>query len=142
MIKTPFGISVHLVSINAERLSEALPPQVQFQINLQVPSSPPFRRDEVVVIPFTFTISSIPPVVQISLKGQAFFIPKDKEGRKLRDEILEKKKVPQPIVQAIFSNAIADVIVISRSLGVPPPLPPLQIPQQRKPPEQRYTPVQ
>jgi len=137
-----FTLSVHLTSINAERLSETLPPQVQFQINLQVPSAPPFRRDEALIIPFSFTIASLPPVVQISLKGQAIFMPRDKDGRKLRDEIMSKKKIPQQVVQAIFNNIIADVIIISRSLGVPPPVPPMRLPQPKKSPEQRYTPVQ
>lgn len=137
-----FTLSVHLTSINAERLSETLPSQVQFQINLQVPSSPPFRRNEVLIIPFSFAIASLPPVVQISLKGQALFMPRDKDGRKLRDEIITKKKIPQQVVQAIFNNIIADVIIISRSLGVPPPVPPMRLPQPPKSSEQRYTPVQ
>ncbi len=137
-----YTLSVHLTSINAERLSETLPPQVQFQINLQVPSAPPFRRDETLIIPFSFTIASLPPVVQISLKGQAILMPRDKDGRKLRDEIVSKKRIPQPVVQAIFNNVIADVIIISRSLGVPPPVPPMQLPSPRKSSEQKYTPIQ
>ena len=138
------AISIQLVSITAERLSENLPPQIQFQVNLSIPSDQPFSRNESVIVPFTFTINSIPPVVHYSIKGRAIITPQKKRGEeKTLKEIVEKKKIPQQVVQAVFINMLAEVIVLSRSLGVPPPIPPIQLPQPRKTTkEQHYSPVQ
>ncbi len=138
------AISIQIISISAERLSETLPPQIQFQVNLSVPSGQPFTREHRVIIPFTFTINSIPPVVQYSIKGRAVLVPHKGRGEeKSLKEIVDKKKIPQQVVQAIFINVIAEVIVLSRSLGVPPPIPPIQLPQPRKTTrEQHYSPVQ
>ncbi len=143
------GVLVYTVlssisSINAERLTEALPPQIQFQVSLQMPSSQPYRRDEAVVVPFALTISTTPPVVHISLKGQAMVVPRSDEGRKLCDQIISDKRVPAQFIQTAFMNVLADVIIISRALGVPPPLPPLfqQAVQQVSEREQRYSPIQ
>ncbi len=138
-------ISIQFTSISAERLSEVLPPQVQFQVNLSVPSSQPYTKDDrTIIIPFTFTINSIPPVVQYNIRGKAMVVVRDKkEYSRTKEAILEKKQMPKPVIQAIFNNVMAEVIVLSRSLGVPPPLPPIQLPQPRKTTsEQHYSPVQ
>ncbi|MEM1532953.1 MAG: hypothetical protein QW369_02080 [Desulfurococcaceae archaeon] len=131
-------------SITAEKLTEVLPPQIQFQVNLHMPSSQPYRRDEAVVIPFALTISTIPPVVHISLKGQTMIVPRSDEGKKLCNQIISEKKVPAQFIQTAFMNVLADVVIISKTLGVPPPLPPLfqQAMQQAGEKEQRYSPIQ
>ncbi|MEM4476164.1 MAG: hypothetical protein QXS73_04310 [Desulfurococcaceae archaeon] len=131
-------------SITAEKLTEVLPPQIQFQVNLHMPSSQPYRRDEAVVIPFALTISTIPPVVHISLKGQTMIVPRSDEGKKLCNQIISEKKVPAQFIQTAFMNVLADVVIISKTLGVPPPLPPLfqQAMQQTGEKEQRYSPIQ
>lgn len=140
-----YTILSSISSITAERLTEALPPQIQFQVNLHMPSSQPYRRDEAVVIPFALTISTTPPVVHISLKGQTMIIPRSDEGRKLCNQVISEKKVPAQFIQTAFMNVLADVVIISKTLGVPPPLPPLfqqSIQQFAGEKEQRYSPIQ
>lgn len=139
-----YTILSSISSITAEKLTEALPPQIQFQVNLHMPSSQPYRRDEAVVIPFALTISTIPPVVHISLKGQTMVVPRSDEGKKLCNQIISEKKVPTQFIQTAFMNVLADVVIISKTLGVPPPLPPLfqQTIQQTGEKEQRYSPIQ
>lgn len=123
-----FTISIQLTSINAEKIATMLPPKVEFNINLTVPSGEPVRRDNQYVLPFTFTVSSMPPVAQIILRGQAIVITEKSDDLKKLEKDIKDKKIPMPIVQAIFTNAIAESILISRSLGVPPPIPGLPQP--------------
>ncbi len=116
-------VSVQLTSINAERLAEVLPQKIQFNINLALPSNPPYHQDSKFIIPFTFTLSSMPPVVQIILKGNAIVISDNKEELENLEKDLKKKNVPPMIVQAVFTAMITESIIISRSLGTPPPIP-------------------
>jgi len=129
-----FTITIQLTSISAERLSETLPPKLQFNVNLAIPSGNPFKRDNQLIVPFTFTISSIPPVVQIVLKGNAVVISSDKNELGKIEKDIREKKMPQPLLQGVFTNMLAESVILSRSLGVPPPLPgmPQLQPQQGK----------
>ncbi len=128
-----YSISIQFTSINAEKIASNMPPKIDFNINLTLPSGEPVRRDNQYIIPFTFTISSIPPLVQIILRGQAIVLSNNVKELKKLEEDIKKKKIPGSIVQAIFTNSIAESILISRSLGVPPPLPGLPQLQQMKP---------
>ncbi len=116
-------VSVQLTSINAERLTDSIPQKIQFNINLALPSNPPYHQESKLIIPFTFTLSSMPPVVQIILKGNAIVISDNKEELKNIEKDLKKKNVPPMIVQAVFTAMISESIIISRSLGTPPPIP-------------------
>ncbi|MCD6196099.1 MAG: hypothetical protein J7J82_04865 [Staphylothermus sp.] len=118
-----FTITIQLTSISAERLSETLPPKLQFNVNLAIPSGNPFKRDNQLIVPFTFTISSIPPVVQIVLKGNAVVISSDKNELGKIEKDIREKKMPQHLLQGVFINMLAESVILSRSLGVPPPLP-------------------
>ncbi|MCD6301216.1 MAG: hypothetical protein J7L82_04015 [Staphylothermus sp.] len=118
-----FTITIQLTSINAEKLSETLPPKIQFGVNLAIPSGNPFRRNNQLVVPFTFTVSTIPPVAQIVLKGNAVVISNDKKELEKMEKNIREKKMPQPLLQAVFTNMLAESVILSRSLGVPPPLP-------------------
>ncbi|WFO76295.1 hypothetical protein J4526_02520 [Desulfurococcaceae archaeon MEX13E-LK6-19] len=139
-----FNIAIQIHSITAERLSEGIPPNIQFQINLSIPSSTPFNRGKTLVTPFSFTISSRPPVVQISIKGYAIVSSSDTKALEKMLTELKNKRVPQFLLQTVFANMIAESIILSRSLGVPPPVPPLPPPQMygKKNTNTSYTPVQ
>ncbi len=122
-----YAISIQLSSINAEKLSTSLPPRIDFNVNLALPSSEPVRRGNQYIIPFTFTVSSNPPVIQIILKGNALVSSEKREDLDKLEESIKKKQIPSSIIQAVFVNALAETILLSRSLGTPPPLP---VPQQ------------
>jgi hypothetical protein len=128
-----YTVTIQLSSINAERLAENLPPKVQFNVNLSLPSSNPYRRENQYIIPFTFTVSSMPPLVQIILKGNAIVLTTSRSELDKLDKDIRNKKIPPPIIQAIFTNMLAESILLSRSLGVPPPIPGLPQIQPQKP---------
>ncbi len=121
------NVSIQLTSITAERLAETIPPKLNFNINLALPSSKPYFQDNKFTIPFTFTVTTLPPLVNITLKGRALITGERKELEKIEKDI-KNKKIPQPIIQTVFMNMIAESIILSRSLGTPPPVP--GIPQQ------------
>jgi hypothetical protein len=127
------NISIQLTSITAERLAENIPPKLNFNINLALPSSKPYFQDKKFIIPFTFTATTLPPLVNITLKGRAIIAGESRELEKMEKDI-KNKKIPQPLVQTVFMNMIAESIILSRSLGTPPPIPgiPAQPPQQLK----------
>ncbi|MEM0379748.1 MAG: hypothetical protein QXX35_00980 [Desulfurococcaceae archaeon] len=119
------NIAIQLISINAEKLSQAIPPQLNFSVNLTLPSSEPIKKSKQFIIPFTFSISSNPPIVQIVLKGNVMVTSdSDSEFKKLSEDI-EARRIPVPVVQAVFINSIAESILLSRALGLPPPIPSL-----------------
>jgi hypothetical protein len=132
------NVSVQLTSINAERLSDSLPPSLNFNVNLALPSGNPYMQDNRFVIPFTFTVTTLPPLVNITLKGRAIVFSDDTGEMKRIESDVRKKKIPAPILQAVFINMIAESILISRSLGTPPPLP--GIPGITQPPKHEKKP--
>jgi hypothetical protein len=70
------------------------------------------------------------------------------EISKMMDEHKQNRPPPVAIIQAVSSIAMAEEILLSKSLGIPPPLPPmglptdqmhLQQPQSQRKSELRYT---
>lgn len=118
-----YNIAIQLTSISAEKLSQTIPPRMNFNANLTLPASEPVRKNKHFIIPFTFTITSTPPVVQIVLKGNVIVTSDSENELKKLSEDIESKKIPPPIIQAVFVNSIAESILLSRALGSPPPVP-------------------
>lgn len=121
------SIVVKFRSISAERLSERLPPQISFQTQLALPSEEPRFQENTIVLPYTFTITAVPPIVSLLLRGTVIIQGTGEELGRIRGEV-EKKKIPAPVAQAALSYSLAEAVVLFRDLGVPPPiaLPPLQ----------------
>lgn len=133
------NISVQLVSISAERLVEALPPKINFNVNLSLPSDRPYMQGGRFIIPFSFMITTLPPVVNIALKGKTIVMSDSRDELKRLEKDIGNKKIPPQIVQAVFVNMLAESILLSRSLGTPPPIPGIPGLQQQpgKPGEKR-----
>ncbi len=127
-----FTFTIRLTSISAEKLAEIIPQKIQFQINLTIPSSQPYRRGQSLVVPFVYSLSTIPPTVQITLKGEAYVTSNDQKKLASLEKDIREKRMPPMIFQAVFQHLMAEVIILSRSLGVPPPIPIPQPPQPGK----------
>lgn len=137
------AINVFITSISGERLwdvDKPLPTQAQIAVNVNLVG---FDRtsDRTIQAPFVFTVSYTPSMAQISIKGKAYTTGEVNEISKLVEEHTQQKP-PIPVIQGISATAIAEAILVSKTLGVPPPLPPLPLPQgqePQKPPSTRYT---
>ncbi len=136
------GINVFVTTISAERLWEIdrpLPSQVQIGVNINLVSFDQKSEQSIEAL-FLFTVSYVPSIAQINIRGKAHVAGEPKEITQMVEEH-KQQKPPIPVIQAISSAAIAEAILISKTLGVPPPLPPLPPPGQdaQKPSPTRYT---
>jgi hypothetical protein len=135
-----------MTNVSAERLWEVdrmMPPQVQIAVNINMLDIDK-RSDNSLDAPFVFTVSFNPPIAQISIKGKAKITGDLVETSKILDDHKAQKPPPPQLIQAVSNVAIADAILISRSLNIPPPLPPIPQPAAStappsKAPDTRYT---
>lgn len=125
-----FPIVVQVTGLSAERLSQTLPQRIDFNINLTLPSGEISRRGNQIVLPFVFVVSTMPPVVHITIKGQVVVNAGNEDEAKKVENDIKAKKTPIPIFQAVMTSALADTVYLARSLGLPPPIPLFNVPQQ------------
>jgi len=135
--------------MNGERLwgyERPLPVQLQIAVNINIVGFDQ-KGDSTLDAPFVFTVNYAPSVAQMSVRGHAQVQGDVEEIRKLVEEHKQNKPPPSTIIQAVSSIAMAESILMSKSLGVPPPLPQLggapdqpgAPPAQPRRPESRYT---
>lgn len=120
------GVFIHQVS--AERLwdiDKPVPP-VQISTNLNLVGIEK-KRDDLLEVPFVFTINYIPAVAQISVKGRAHVTGEKEELKQIHNTYAEKKPPPVIVVQSISNVAFIESIIITRTLNIPPPVPLPQI---------------
>lgn len=130
--------------MSAERFWEIdrpMPPQVQIGVNINMVDIDQ-RSDGSLDAPFVFTVNFVPSIAQISIKGKAKISGASEETKKIIEDHKAQKAPPVQLVQAVSNAAMADAILISRSLNIPPPLPPIPQPQAQPPlpkADTRYT---
>jgi hypothetical protein len=137
-------VNIFVTSMSAERFWEIdrpMPPQVQIGVNINMLDIDQ-KSDGSLDAPFVFTVNFTPSIAQISIKGKAKISGDAEDTKKILDEHKAQKAPPVQLVQAVSNAAMADAILISRSLNVPPPLPPIPQQPQATPatkPDSRYT---
>jgi len=137
-------VNVFVTNISGERyweMDRPLPQQVQIGVNINMLDIDQ-RPDGTLDAPFVFTVNFSPSIAQISIKGKAKMTGTSEDTKKILDDHKAQKAPPVQLVQAVSNAAIADAILISRSLNIPPPLPPLPQQQAPTPPtkaDSRYT---
>ena len=118
------NVRVFVNNISAENfwdIGKPIPP-VQIATNLNVVGIN--KKDEdLLEVPFVFTINYNPAVAQISLKGKSHVTgTKDELEQILKDH--KEKKHPPPIVMQSISNIVfLESVIVCRSLNIPPPIP-------------------
>jgi hypothetical protein len=125
MIKV--GVFIHQLS--AERLwdiDKPIPP-VQISTNLNLVGVEK-KTDDLLEVPFVFTINYNPGVAQISVKGRAHVTGEREELKQIHTAYTEKKPPPQIILQSISNVTFIESVMITRTLNIPPPIPLPQIP--------------
>jgi len=137
-VRVQIGVAVEKIS--AERLWEIekpIPPvQITTNLNLLGVNK---KREDIVEVPFVFTINYMPAVAQISVTGKAHVKGTKEEITKIHNTYVEKKPPPPQLFQTIFNVAFMESILITRTLNVPPPIPQIQPPsEQKKPSEPTY----
>ena len=123
-------VGVFLTNLSGERLWEVerdLPQQVQIAVNINMLGIEE-QKDGSLLAPFVFTVNYTPAIAQISVKGRAKIQGEKEELQKILQDHKGQKPPPAILIQAVSTSAIAEAILISKTMGVPPPLPPLPTP--------------
>ena len=143
-------VTVQITNLTGERFwgqESQLPPEVQIAVNMNIVGLN-LKNESTADAPFVFTVSYNPSIAQLSVKGRAQVFGEKEEISKMIDEHKQNKPPPVAIIQGVSTIAIAEAILLSKSLGIPPPLPPMGFPpeqlqaqqqQGQKKSEPRYT---
>jgi hypothetical protein len=135
-------VNVFVTNLSGERLwdvAKPMPPQVHIAVNINVLGFEG-KSDVMVEAPFVFTVNFVPSIAQISIRGRAHINGESDEIKRILDESKQQKPPPLAIVQAVSNASMAEAILLSKTLNIPPPLPPLPAqPQPAKPPDSKYT---
>jgi hypothetical protein len=137
-------VNVFVSHLSGERLwdvDKPLPQQIQIAVNINLLGLDQ-KSSEMIETPFVFAVNYTPSVAQINIKGKAQVSGDKNEIGRIVEDHKQQKPPPMPLIQAVSNASIAEAILISKTIGVPPPLPPLPTlppaPQQPKT-ETRYT---
>ena len=140
-------ITVQVTNLSGERYwahDSQLPGQVQIAVNINIVGVEQ-KNDGQVEAPFVFTVSYTPSIAQLSVKGRAQITGDRAEVAQIVEENKKNRPPPPTVIQAVSSIAMAEAIIMSKSLAIPPPLPPIGVPAEAVPPqpglkkEPRYT---
>jgi len=124
------NVKVAVTSYSADRFWEPekqFPPNLQIAVNINLADFAQKGEDSAEV-PFIVTINYAPSVGQLMSKGRVY-LAGDKSAIQEMREGLKKNQLPAVVVQAIWTATLGELAVISKSMGLPPPLPPLGQPQ-------------
>src|SRR2546425_3485568 len=127
-------VTVQITNLTGERFwgqESQLPPQVQIAVNINVVGLN-LKNESTADAPFVFTVNYNPSIAQLSVKGRAQVFGEKEEISKIIDEHKQNKPPPVAIIQAVSSIAMAEAILLSKSLGIPPPLPPMGLPPEQQ----------
>lgn len=134
-------VRVFINNFSAERFwdVEKPIPSVQIATNLNIVGIEK-KREDLLEVPFVFTINYAPAVAQISVKGRAHVEGSKDELKKIHDAYTEKRPPPPVIVQSISNTAFLESVIITRTLNIPPPIPLPKVPavEEKKPSEPSY----
>jgi len=128
------NVKVAVTSYSAERFwdpEKQFPPNLQIAVNINLADFSQKGEDSAEV-PFILTINYVPSVGQLMSKGRVY-LSGDKGALQEMREGLKKNKLPGPVVQAVWASTLGELSVISKSMGLPPPLPPVSLPQMAGP---------
>jgi len=118
------NVRVFVKNISAENFWEIGKPipAVQIATNLNVVGINK-KGEDMLEVPFVFTINYTPGVAQISLKGKSHVKGSKDELEQILKEHKEKKPPPPIILQSISNVVFLESVLICRSLNIPPPIP-------------------
>jgi len=118
------NVRVFVKNISAESfwdIGKPIPP-VQIATNLNVVGINK-KGEDLLEVPFVFTINYSPGVAQISLKGKSHVKGSKDELQQILKDHTEKKPPPSIILQSISNVVFLESVIICRSLNIPPPIP-------------------
>jgi hypothetical protein len=128
-------VNVSISSVSAERFwdNRMAAPNIQINTNINLVNIEK-KSDASLEVPFVLTINYNPSIAQMSLKGNAYVQGEKSELEKILKDYEQKKPPAQIVLQSISNVAFTESILVSRIIGVPPPIPLPLIPEAGKTP--------
>jgi hypothetical protein len=126
-------VNVSIANISAERFwdNRKSAPNIQISTNINIVNIEK-KQDDSLEVPFVLTISYNPSIAQLSLKGSAYVQGDKSELDKIVQDYEQKKPPAQIILQSISNVVFTESIIVSRIIGIPPPIPLPIIPEPGK----------
>jgi len=124
------GVLIKFDLLHAERIAEVRAgTQVQLSVNLSIHGEKLIRRHDRIELPFTVHVTSIPPTINMTIRGTAQI-----SGENLREveEAISRGSVPEQVSTAILQAGLFEAGLLMRELGFPPAIPIPQIQQRRE----------
>jgi len=116
------GIGIRIIGLSAERVSENIPGKIQYSMQFSLPSGEVRKIKNKINIPFIYTLSSSPPIINVTIRGFVDITGDEKMLSTILKQ-MEYKKIPQYIFQTAFQYIVFEALYVVRELGIPPPIP-------------------
>ncbi len=116
------SVTVKFTSIFAEKVSEMIPQPLQYHTQLTLPSGDIEKAENKLKVPFVFNMTTTPLIATITLKGYILVKGPSNDISNIYDAI-SKKKPPQMIFLTTLHYTLTEAIIMSREIGIPPPIP-------------------
>ncbi len=126
------NIAVRVMRVQAERFVEPedpLPGNLQISMNINVGKIE--GSDGKAKGRFLLDIGYQPSIARVTVEGRILISGKKDEIESLIKD-LKSGKMPQPVIQSVYTAGFSEALILCRSIGVPPPLPPLPAPSEQK----------
>ncbi len=126
------NIAVRVMRVQAERFVEPedlLPGNLQISVNMNVGKIE--GTGERAKGKFLLDVSYQPSIARITVEGRVLITGTKEEMERFMKEI-KGGKMPQSVIQSVYTAGFSEAVMACRSIGVPPPLPPLPPPGERK----------
>ncbi len=126
-------VLVRVTRITAERLwevDEPLPQSYGVSLNLSIKSMK--RVNDGAEGKFILDVSYQPPIGRVVIEGVLLLRGKSQEIEAVVENA-SKGKHPQEVINAALTVGISEAVIVSRSVGIPPPIPMPQISTGSKP---------
>ncbi|MCC6050721.1 MAG: hypothetical protein LM580_08430 [Thermofilum sp.] len=127
------NISFQIESVRAERYS--FEPVAQLSVNMNIVVGKIEKVNQGFAASFLIKLEYAPPVAAVDMKGRALIAPLNDEERQELEKSAASGQPPPQLVASIFSYALPVLALLTREIGLPPPVPlPLPAPQQERQP--------
>ena len=138
MLASFFGLQIRIAisNISGERLWDLetqMPTNVQIAVNINVLGLEGAGGNRLTGS-FVVAVNYTPAVGQLSVKGKVL-IEGDREELEGLKRDMETRRPPVVLLQSINNHVMGELIVISKAMGIPPPLPPLVPTTEGRPPD-------
>src|SRR5207247_8264303 len=130
-------VAIQVTNLTGERYwanDTPLPSQVQIAVNINIVGLDQ-KTESMVEAPFVFTVRYTPSIAQLSVKGKAQVTGDRSEVAKMTEEHKKNRPPQQTVIQADSNIAMAEVLIMSKTLGIRTPLPPIAFPASTSPPQ-------